>query len=142
MWKWWGGWATVVVALGLVAGFFPGSSSRATLDHCSVRPGDRTPGETRCTGHWSAAGITVTGRVHGIAAGSDWQVIPPGHSDGWYEVAVPDAARDRPAVMVPATAVAHPALVWLIRVLLLLMVVAPGVVLARRARRPVVPANG
>jgi hypothetical protein len=135
MWKWWGGWATVVVVLGLVTGFFPGSSPQATLDHCFVRPGDRTPGETRCTGHWSTAGFTVTGRVYGIAAGSDWQVIPPGRPDGWYEVAVPEAARNRPAVTVPAAAVGHPVLVWLIRLMLLLMVVVPVVVLVRRVRR-------
>ena len=63
------------------------------------------PDETRCTGHWSTAECTATGTVHGVAVGSDWQVIPPGPLlDDFYEVTVPDAARQYSAVAVPGAA--------------------------------------
>jgi hypothetical protein len=48
----------------------------------------------------------------------------------------------RVTVTVPAAAAGHPALVWLIRVVLLLVVVVPVVVLVRRARGPEVLAAG
>ncbi|UWZ35497.1 hypothetical protein Drose_30920 [Dactylosporangium roseum] len=135
MWKWWSVWGSVVLALGLGTGFFPGSSTWATVDHCYVRMGDWTPDETRCTGHWSTAGFTVTGGVHGVTVGgSEWPAIGPQQPDGWYEVRVSDSAHNHSAVAVPGAAVVYPALVWLVRVVLLLVVVASVVVLVNRAR--------
>ena len=139
MWKWWAVWGTVVLALGLVTGFFPGSSTRATVDHCYVNWGYWTPGETRCTGHWSTAWFTVTGRVHGVAVpigdGDGWQSIGPRLPGDWYEVEVPDAVvRERSAVAVPGAAVVYPALVWLVRVVLFLVVSISVIVLVSRAR--------
>lgn len=91
--KWWALWGTVVLALSLVTGFFPGSSTRATVDHCYRRlPGDGwTPYETKCTGRWSTAGFTVTGRVHLVSGVSraDWYNIGLPLPEGWYEVSVP-----------------------------------------------------
>jgi hypothetical protein len=100
-----------------------------------VRYGDWTPDETKCTGHWSTAGFTVTGRVYGVAVGgADWQVILPGRPDGWYEKRVPDSARERSGVAVPGAALAYPALVWLIRVALFFVVTVSVIVLVSRAR--------
>jgi hypothetical protein len=135
MWKWWAVWGTVALALGLVTGFFPGSSTRATVEHCYVRHGDWTPDETRCTGHWSTAGSTATGTVHGVAVQSSWQMIPPGPlPDGFYEVTVPDAARQHSAVAVPGAAAVYPPLVWLVRVVLFLVVAVLLIALVSRAR--------
>nr|BFE66196.1 hypothetical protein GCM10020063_107220 [Dactylosporangium thailandense] len=80
-------------------------------------PGDGwTPYETRCTGRWSTARFTVTGRVHLVSGVSraDWYSIGPTLPDGWNEVSVPASARERSAVAVPGAAVVYPALVWLI----------------------------
>jgi len=134
MWKRWAICGTVVLALGLVTGFLPGSSPRATVDHCYVRYGDWTPNETRCTGHWSTAWITVTGQVHGFAVGGDWRSIGPRSDDGWYEVTVPDSARQRSAVAVPGVAVVYPVLVWLIRAVMILVVSVSVVVLISGTR--------
>ncbi|MEV0136442.1 hypothetical protein AB0H83_49470 [Dactylosporangium sp. NPDC050688] len=138
MWKWWALWGTVVLALSLVTGFFPGSSTQATVDHCYRRlPGDGwTPYETKCTGHWSTAGFTVTGRVHLVSGVSraDWYNIGPPLPDGWYEVSVPDSARERSAVVVPGAAVVYPTLVWLVRVVGFLVVAIWLIVLVSQAR--------
>jgi hypothetical protein len=127
-------WGAVVLAFVLLVGFFPGSSTTATVDHCYTRGGERDPIETKCTGHWSALGITVTGRVHGVRVGTDWQVIPFGPGDGWSEVTVPDSARERAAVTVPGAAVVYPVVVWPVRILVLLAVVASAIALSVQIR--------
>jgi hypothetical protein len=138
VWKWWALWGTVTLALGLVTGFFPGSSTRATIDHCYRRlPGNEwTPYETKCTGHWSTAGLTVTGRVHLVSGVSraDRYSIGPTLPGGWYEVSVPDSAREHSAAAVPGAAVVYPALVWLVRVAGLLVVAIWLIVLMGQAR--------
>jgi hypothetical protein len=131
--KWRAIWGTIVLAVGLVTGFFPGSSTRATVDRCYVLIGDWTPDETRCIGHWSTAGFTVTGQVYGVSVGGDWQ--PTGRRpDGWYEVTAPDAAHERPAVAVPGAAVTYPVVVWLVRVVAFLVVAVSVIVLVSRAK--------
>jgi hypothetical protein len=131
-------WGAVVLALGLVTGFFPGGSTRARVDHCYVSSGYWTPGESKCTGHWSTAGFTVTGRVYGIDVptgdGDGWQASGPKLPGDWYEVKVPDSVRERSVVAVPGAAVVLPGVVWLVRLMLFLVVPIAVIALASRAR--------
>ncbi|MBO0870329.1 MAG: hypothetical protein J2P15_17380 [Micromonosporaceae bacterium] len=134
MWIKAGALGLVVLGLLAVTGIFPGGSTRATVDHCYLRHHDWEPTETRCTGDWTLLGHTFTGRVHGVEVGTDWQVIPPGPgADGWYEVTVPESARDRAALTVPGAALVVAWLVWTGRVLLALALVGLLILLARRA---------
>jgi hypothetical protein len=122
-------WGAVVLAFVLVAGFFPGSSTTAMVDHCYTRGGERDPIQTKCTGHWSTLGFTVTGRVHGVYVVTDWRADGPGSADGWYEVTVPDSVRERSAVAVPGAAVVYTVVVWPVRGLVLLVVVGSAAAL-------------
>jgi hypothetical protein len=108
-----------VLALLAVAGLAPGDSARATVDHCYDYWRDWTPRDTRCTGHWTRLGHTFTGPVYGVDVPDNWQVIPPApRVDGWNELRIPDAARDRPAVAVPGGSLVTVWVVWTVRVAL------------------------
>lgn len=133
MWKWWTAWGTIVVACGLLTGVFPGSTTRVTVDHCSVWHDDQSPSKTRCTGHWSMAGIPATGRVYGVAT-DGWQAVPLQTPGGWYELKVPDSARLQQVVVVPGAAVAQPTLLWLIRAVAGLIVVVALIASVSRVR--------
>ncbi|GAA2371826.1 hypothetical protein GCM10010170_073710 [Dactylosporangium salmoneum] len=123
-----------VLALGLVTGFFPGSSTRVTIERCHVSAGDYTPDVVWCTAHWKTAGFTVTGQVHGVdmSPGPIWHGI--GYQDNWYVSEPPDSLRHLPAVAVPGDAAVYPALVWPTRVLFGLAVAILLIGLASRAR--------
>ncbi len=129
MWKWRVVWGTLILALCLVTGIFPGSSTQVTIDRCSVILGDWMPDETTCVGHWSTAGFTVTGQVHGVDAGSEgWRPTGNRTADGLEETP-PDSARHWPAVAVPGATATYPAVVWLVRIVLLLVAAISATVL-------------
>jgi hypothetical protein len=131
--------AAVVLVLALITGVFPGSSTRATVDYCYVRPGDWMPDETKCTGHWSSAGLTFTGRMHGVHPDEPgWRATtsraPGSRPEDGQQMAPPAYAREYPAVGMPGTALVYPALVWLIRLVALVVVSLLVLVLAGGVR--------
>ena len=135
----------VLLALASVTGLVPGDSTRATIDHCYNYPVDWEPRTTKCTGHWTRLGRTFSGRVYGVFVGYDWQAIPPAPGPhGWYEVTVPDAARDRPALAVPGASLVTAGLVWTVRVVLVALAAVWALLLVRvfARRRPRQPAPG
>ena len=135
----------VLLALASVIGLAPGDSTRATVDHCYNYPVDWEPRTTKCTGHWTRLGHVFTGRVHGVFVEYDWQAIQPAPGpNGWYEVTVPDSARDRPALAVPGVSLVTAGLVWTVRVVLAVLAAVWALLLVRMfaRRRPRQPAPG
>jgi hypothetical protein len=128
-------WGLVVVALLVSAGFAPGGSPHTTIDHCYVKSVDWEPGETECTGHWTLLGRTFSGRVYGVDVPGDWQALQPSRSALWYEVTVPDDARDRQALAVPGASVVNAWLVWIVRAALVLAAALILVMIGRSAIR-------
>ena len=125
-----------VLALLTVTGLAPGGATRATVDHCYNYPVDWEPRTTKCTGHWTWLGRTFTGRVYGVFVEYDWQAIQPAPGpNGWYEVTVPDSARDRPALTVPWAAQVSAWLVWTVRLVLVVVAAVWLLLLARLVTR-------
>ncbi|WP_130336826.1 hypothetical protein [Micromonospora kangleipakensis] len=114
-----------VAVVGYLAGMVPGDSVRATVDHCYVTYDRQEQRHSRCVGQWTRAGRAVSGPVHGVDVGRQWQVltVDPDPNFEW-EVTIPRSARRQAVVANQTRAYVVPAFVPVLLMLLALLAVA------------------